>query len=298
MMNKKALLSASKYTQTVVVTGVSTGIGRAIAEDLIKAGYHVFGSVRKLQDANSLHKDFGDKFSPLVFDVTDTAALPHAAETVSQALQGKTLAGLVNNAGISLSGPLALQKMADFRKTFDVNVFGLLEVTQAFLPLLGVGDKLVETPGRIINIGSVSGAMTPPFMGAYSASKHAVEAVGQALRRELIPYGINVSTIEPNFIRSNIFEKAAQTYDQQPYTGTRYESIWKQFSQSLINQEENAAPPQKVTRAVLHALQSPHPRSRYPLHSIWYLGRFLPDRVFDKLMFKNMGIDKLIKPIH
>ena len=277
-----------------MVTGVSTGIGRAIAEDLMDAGYVVFGSVRKPGDADALVARYGGRFIPLVFDVTDTAALPLAVETVTQHLNGATLCGLVNNAGISLSGPLMHQPMDQFRKTFEVNLFGLLEVTRAFLPLLGAAGQRVSRPGRIINIGSVAGAMTTPFMAAYSASKHALEALSQGLRRELVPFGIEVCTIEPSFIRSNIFEKTAASLQGNGYEGTVYEAMWQQFNRSLLEQEATAAPPQKVTKAVLHAIESRRPRTRYPLDSAWYLGRILPDRMFDKLIFKALGIEKLI----
>lgn len=280
---------------SVVVTGVSTGIGRAIAEDLMSAGYRVFGSVRKPADAAPLEARFGRQFVPLVFDVTDAQALQGAVATVRQALQGATLTALVNNAGISLSGPLLHQPMEEFRKTFEVNLFGLLQVTQAFLPLLGAGGRPVACPGRVVNIGSVSGAVTTPFMGAYSASKHALEALSQALRRELIPYGIEVCCIEPSFIRSSIFEKAAQSLDEKTYTGTHYAAMWRQFNRSLLDQEATAKPPQKVTRAVLHAIESKRPRTRYPLDPVWYVARVLPDRLFDKLIMKALGIQALIR---
>ncbi|MEA1028072.1 SDR family oxidoreductase [Pseudomonas sp. N-137] len=280
----------------VVVTGVSTGIGRAIAEDLMKAGYLVFGSVRRLNDATELMESFGTSFVPLLFDVTDSAALPAIVETVSQHLQGDPLAALINNAGVSLSGPLLLQPVEEFRKTFEVNVFGVLEVTRAFLPLLGASEQTGKRPGRIINIGSVAGAVTTPFMTAYSASKHAIEALSQGLRRELIPYGIEVSTIEPSFIRSSLFEKAATIGAEHRYQDTHYQILWQQFNRALAQQEAKAASPNKVTRAVLHALKSRYPRTRYPLDRIWYIGRCLPDRVFDKLIFKVLGIDRLILP--
>ncbi len=278
----------------IMVTGVSTGIGLAIAEDLMEAGYRVFGSVRRPEDAAGLSATYGELFFPLVFDVTDTAALAAAAQTVAQHLQGLQLAALVNNAGISLSGPLALQPIEEFRKTFEVNVFGVLEVTRAFLPLLAVRSPRSGRAGRIVNIGSVAGAMTTPFMAAYSASKHALEALSQGLRRELMPCGIEVSTIEPSFIRSSIFEKAAATSQTHRYTGTRYEASWLQFNRALLQQESGAALPSKVTRAVRHAIESRVPRTRYPLDRIWYISQWLPDRVFDRLIFKALGLNKLM----
>jgi NAD(P)-dependent dehydrogenase (short-subunit alcohol dehydrogenase family) len=279
----------------VVVTGVSTGIGQAIAEDLMAAGYTVFGSVRRLDDARHLSHTHGARFVPLVFDVTDDAALQRAAEAVANALGGATLTALVNNAGISLSGPLLHQPMAEFRQTFEVNVFGTLSVTRAFLPLLGAQGQGVGKPGRIVNIGSVQGAMTVPFMAAYSASKHAIEAISQGLRRELLVYGIEVATIEPSFIRSQIFEKSVAAWKGNRYPGTRYEQTWQQFNQSLLSQESKASPPSRVTRAVLHAIEARRPRTRYPLDPIWTLGRFLPDRWFDRLILTALGVRKTLR---
>jgi NAD(P)-dependent dehydrogenase (short-subunit alcohol dehydrogenase family) len=278
-----------KQLGTVVVTGVSSGIGKAIAEDLMTAGYKVFGSVRKAADTEMLAASFGDRFRPLLFDVTDAETLPSIVQTVEFELEGAPLLALVNNAGISLNGPLMLQPMSEIRKTFEVNLCGLLEVTRAFLPLLGAGVHAIERPGRVINISSVSGAMTAPFMGAYSASKHALEALSQALRRELIPYGIEVSTIEPNFIRTSIFEKA-----DQRYRGTHVEAMRLQFNKSLLSNEDKAKSPQLVTKALLHALRANRPRTRYPLDAAWYGARIVSDRMFDKIIFRALGIQQLV----
>jgi NAD(P)-dependent dehydrogenase (short-subunit alcohol dehydrogenase family) len=147
-------------------------------------------------------------------------------------------------------------------------------------------------PGRIVNIGSVQGAMTAPFMGAYSASKHALEALSQALRRELIPHGIEVSTVEPSFIRSSLFEKSAAAWQQQRYEDTAYAESWAQFNRALQQMEAQAKPPQKVTRAVRHAIESRKPRTRYPLDGIWYVSRLLSDRAFDKLILRAFGLHR------
>jgi NAD(P)-dependent dehydrogenase (short-subunit alcohol dehydrogenase family) len=138
--------------------------------------------------------------------------------------------------------------------------------------------------------------MAVPFMAAYAASKHAVEGFAQGLRRELLPFGISVSTIEPNFTASDIFAKAAADAGANSYQGTRYEAAWGQFNASLAAQEARAKPAATVTRKVLHALQSPRPRTRYPLDPIWHIGRLLPDRMFDGLIFKALGIARLMQP--
>jgi NAD(P)-dependent dehydrogenase (short-subunit alcohol dehydrogenase family) len=274
----------------VVVTGVSSGIGLTIAEDLLSRGYRVFGSVRHLKDAEGLIAQWPAAFIPLVFDLTDTGQLKNVVQQVRVALAGQGLTALVNNAGISHSGPLMHQTLEEIRKIFEVNVFGLIAITQAFLPLLGARRDSGHPPGRVVNIGSVSGGVTVPFMGAYSASKHAVDALSQGLRRELRPFGIEVSTIEPGFIRSKMFDKAAPAKAIDSYADTTYAEPWQQFNRSLLEQERNAKSPEIVARAVLHAIEAPTPRTRYPLDPLWRLGWLLPDRAFDRLIFKALGI--------
>ena len=207
------------------------------------------------------------------------------------------MTALVNNAGINVSGPFLHQPADQFRQVMEVNFHGLVAVTRAFLPLLGADAVRRERPGRIVNIGSVQGIMTVPFMSAYAASKHAVEGFAQGLRRELILFGISVSTIEPNFTKSDIFAKAAVDAASNDYSGTRYEAAWAQFNASVAAAAAQAKPAKTVTRKVLHAIQSPRPRTRYPLDPIWHLGRFLPDRLFDRLIFNGLGIAKMMQPI-
>ena len=193
----------------VVVTGVSRGIGVGIARALLKRGYSVFGSVRKVADGDRVMAQLGEAFIPLHFDVTDPLAIAAAVEQVSAIVGKNGLAGLVNNAGINVTGPLMHLQLAEVRALFEVNVLGVIGVTQAFLPLLGARQGASHPPGRIVNISSVSGAFAAPFLGAYAGSKHALEAVTQAFRRELKMYGIEVCSIEPGFIRSDMFEKNA-----------------------------------------------------------------------------------------
>ncbi|MEM7030882.1 MAG: SDR family NAD(P)-dependent oxidoreductase [Chloroflexota bacterium] len=163
--------------KSVVITGVSTGIGRYAAEYLIKQGFQVFGSIRNSSDGEALQAQFGERFIPLLFDVTDEVAIKQAALTVTDYLAGATLSGLVNNAGIAIPGPLMHLPMSELRHQFEVNVFGLMAVTQAFLPCLGAKLPQVEIPGRIVNISSVAGKMTFPFLGSYASSKHALESL-------------------------------------------------------------------------------------------------------------------------
>jgi NAD(P)-dependent dehydrogenase (short-subunit alcohol dehydrogenase family) len=281
----------------VVVTGVSSGIGRAIALDLITAGYTVFGSVRRIEDASALVEQGKGQFIPLLFDVTDDDGIDRAVAEVKQQVGSAGLAGLVNNAGINVSGPFLHQPAEQFRQIIEINFLGLVAVTRAFLPLLGAEGHVPRAqPGRIINIGSVQGIFAVPFMSAYASSKHAIEGFAQALRREMIPYGISVSTIEPNFTKSDIFAKAATDSAKYRYEGTRYEEVLVQFNAGLASEEAKAKPASSVTRKVLHALESPRPRPRYPLDPVWHIGRLLPDRMFDGLIFKATGIAKLMQP--
>lgn len=279
---------------SVLVTGVSSGIGLAIAEDFLARGYRVFGSVRHIEDAQPLVVRSAD-FVPLIFDVSDAASLQGAVLHVESVLGGRGLMALVNNAGVSFAGPLLHQPMEEIQSTFDVNVMGLLAVTRAFLPLLGTRSGANQTPGRIVNIGSVSGAITVPFLTIYSASKHAVEALSQGLRRELIPYRIHVVSVQPGFIQTRLFEKAQAAKPDERYGDTLYASPWQRFNQSLRQQERQAKPAEIVVRAVRHAIESSKPRTRYPLDALWYIGRVLPDRLFDRLIFKALGIDKLMR---
>lgn len=279
----------------VLITGVSSGIGYAIAQDFLASGYQVFGSVRSAEDACSLRAEWGDWFVPLIFDVGDSIDLQRAVEIVRTELKGRVLNGLVNNAGVSFAGPLIFQPMEEVRLTFEVNVFGLLAVTRAFLPLLQAPPGGIQQPGRVVNISSVSGGITVPFLAAYAGSKHAVEAFTQGLRRELAIFGIHVAAIQPGFIRTRLFEKAQASKPSERYLNTPYAASWLRFNHALRTLEEKAKSADIVTRAVRHALQSPRPRTRYPLDSLWHIGRLLSDRLFDQLIFKALGIGALMR---
>src|SRR6202044_825313 len=169
--------------QSVVITGASTGIGFAAAKLLLARGFRVFGSVRKQADGDRLKNEFGANFIPLVFDVTDEAAVFAAAREVRSALNGETLAGLVNNAGIAVAGPLLEISADQFRRQMEVNVIGPVIATQAFGPLLGSDPSLKGRKGRIVMISSVAGKSGNPLASPYAASKHAIEGLSESLRR-------------------------------------------------------------------------------------------------------------------
>ena len=194
--------------RAVVITGASTGIGEACVRLLVERDFLVFGSVRTAADAERLKAQFGENYAPLFFDVTDGDAVARAAVAVEDRLQGGTLAGLVNNAGMAVAGPLLHVPVEELRRQLEVNVIGQIRVTQAFAPLLGARASQGEPPGRIVNMSSVAGRMVGPLMGPYSASKFALEAMSDALRRELAVYGIAVVVIEPGMIATPIWDKA------------------------------------------------------------------------------------------
>jgi NAD(P)-dependent dehydrogenase (short-subunit alcohol dehydrogenase family) len=208
--------------RSCVVTGVSSGIGEAIAADLVKRGWRVFGTVRRMDDAERLDNDLGPAFTPLVCDVTDVDGLSRAAAAVAGLLDGKPLDGLVCNAGISLPGPLLHQPLDELDRQWKVNVLGQIATVQAFAPLLGAQEGFAGKPGRIVMMSSVSGRLSWPFVGGYSASKHALEAMSHSLRRELMPFGVDVVIVGPGPIATPIWEKAAAAVEKTRYQATFY----------------------------------------------------------------------------
>lgn len=280
--------------KSVVITGVSTGIGLDAARRLLTRGYRVFGSVRKQADAERLQAELGENFVPLLFDVTDGAAVDTAVFQVKSIIGSDGLYGLVNNAGISVTGPLMHVPIDELRWQFEVNLFGLLDVTQKFLPLLGAVKDAPFPPGRIVNISSVSGKITYPFMGPYAASKHALEAMSDALRRELLYYGIDVIVIEPGTTQTPIIEKTA--VQSNNYEATDYGEVMAEFGKKAVERQDSALPVAKVTDAIVIALEKPNPKTRYAVPRKWFMGwiapRLLPDRLFDKIAANQLGFKK------
>ena len=278
--------------KSIVVTGVSSGIGWGITKVLIQHGFQVFGSVRKKQDAERLKNEFGAAFKPLFFDIMDGENIQAAAKQIEVQMQGETLFGLVNNAGISVPWPLLHQPIEDFRKQMEVNLVGQLIVTQAFLPLLGTDRRLKGKPGRIINISSVAGKDGMPFLGAYAASKHALEGLSESLRRELMLYGIDVIIVGPGMVATPIWDKADQV-DLTTLQNTDYFQAAKGFQKYMVKSGKKGYPPEKVGEVVHHALTTSKPRIRYavipgnPINQI--IQGLLPRRVIDGIIAKNLG---------
>jgi NAD(P)-dependent dehydrogenase (short-subunit alcohol dehydrogenase family) len=278
--------------RSVVVTGVSTGIGWGILKVLIQKGFRVFGSVRKTEDAERLSREFGENFVPLIFDVTDEPAVQAAAKRVREQLKGETLFGLVNNAGIAIAAPLIHVPTADFRHQLEVNLVSVLIVTKAFVPLLGSDHSLHGEPGRIVNISSVGGKRGGPFLGPYVASKHGLEGFSESLRRELMLYGIDVIIIGPGAVATPIWDKADQA-DISLYENTEYFEAGKRLLKYMVKDGKKGYPPEKVGEVTWQALTTAKPRVRYavvpgnPIRN--FIQSLLPKRVLDNIIAKNLG---------
>jgi len=279
--------------KSVVVTGASTGIGWATAKLLLNRGFRVFGSVRKQADADRLKAEFGANFTPLLFDVTDEAAVLAAAREVRTALNGEKLAGLVNNAGIAVSGPVLGLAADDFRRQMDVNVIGPIIATQAFGPLLGADPSLKGPPGRIVMISSVAGKNGNPLTPAYSASKHAIEGLSESLRRELMLFGIDVVIVAPGPVKTPIWSKGQQAVDVSRYQNSPYLPALQKASAFMQHLESIGLPPERIAERVFEALTLPQPKVRYqitpdPMRHL--MMTMLPKRMVDKIIAKRLGL--------
>ncbi|MGZ8511750.1 MAG: SDR family NAD(P)-dependent oxidoreductase [Chitinophagaceae bacterium] len=275
-------------SRTVLVTGVSSGIGYGITKELIRRNYTIFGSVRKQEDAQRLKAEFGEKFIPLVFDVTDQASIERAAYQVQSHLNGTGLGGLINNAGITVAGPVEHLSIDKVEYNFNVNVLGILRVTKTFLPLLGTRREHPNLPGRILNISSVSGKISAPYMASYTGTKHAVEGISHCLRKELLPYGIDVVIIGPGQVKTPIWDKSSL----DEFTDTKYISSMMKFFTYLVAKGKNGMALDECSRRIADIIETKKPRTRYALvqnrFQNWILPLLLPDRVADRFILKTM----------
>jgi NAD(P)-dependent dehydrogenase (short-subunit alcohol dehydrogenase family) len=279
--------------KSVVITGASTGIGLATAKLLLAKGYRVFGSVRKEADAERLVGEFGAGFAPLLFDVTDEAAVLAAAREVRAALNGETLAGLVNNAGIAVPGPVLELSADEFRRQMDVNVIGPIIATQAFGPLLGVDPALKGPKGRIVMISSVAGKNGNPLTPAYAASKHAIEGLSESLRRELMLFGIDVIIVAPGPVKTPIWSKSQQEFDMSKYQNSPYLPAMQKVTAYMQHLDSIGLPPEKIAEVIYAALTLPNPKVRYqiapdPMRHL--MTAVLPKRMVDKIIAKRIGL--------
>jgi len=283
----------NSMNKVAVITGASSGIGRASAVSLASKGFQVFAGVRKLTDIRPLRDQAGSNLTPVIMDVADAASVADAAKDVTAQVQGRGIDSLVNVAGIGISGPLEYASPQDLRKVFEVNVFGQIAVTQAFLPMIR------KRRGRIVNISSVGAHIAIPFGGVLGASKSAFGSLSDSLRLELRPFGIRVCVIEPASIRTPAVDKTLGDVEGliqrlPPEGAKRYGDMLRNFTRRAYARETNGSSPEVVARAVLHALTARRPKIRYVVgkgsRPLTILPRLLPERLMDSLETQLFGL--------
>lgn len=245
--------------RTVLVTGATSGIGRESALVLARAGYRVFATGRKAQLLDELKREAGAlPLEPLLLDVNSQESIDAAAAEVEQRTGGYGLEALVNNAGFGLQAPMELISADDLRRQFDTNVFGLVAVTQAFLPAMRKRGS-----GRIVNVSSVVGRISIPLQGGYCASKFAVEALSDAFRRELAPFGISVVVVQPGVIKTQFANTASATVSAYAGPDSPYAGPLERFSKMADRQTEKAPGPECVADTIAFAIRVRRPSARY-----------------------------------
>lgn len=277
----------------IVVTGASTGIGRATVLRLARAGHRVFAGVRKEADAESIRAERIPTLQPVFLDVADAATIEAASKQVGAAVGDEGLAGLVNNAGITMGGPVEIVPLDDLRRVLEVNTVGPIAVTQAFMPLIR------KATGRLVFTTSIGGRVSGPVIGPYTASKFALEALCDALRVELRPWKIHVAVIEPGAIRTEIFDKSRSLKEElMEAFGEEEKARYGAMAESVMDRfddlEKNALEPDAVAKVIEHALTSGSPRTRYLVGTDARiqaaLGWLLPDAPFDAIRARLFGI--------
>ena len=248
----------------VLVTGASSGMGKACAVRLANGGFTVFAAVRKERDAQELREGGSQRVIPVILDVTEERTISEAFRTIRDAVGSAGLAGLVNNAGIAVTGPMELVSLDELRRQFEVNVFGQVAVIQAFLPLIRAAR------GRIINVGSVGAKFALPFGGALNASKAAFESISDSLRMELRPWGIRVVLVSPGSIRTSaeaklVADSEATVNSFSPEGKARYASSYRAFVQALLRLESHGVGPEVMAEIVYRAMTAHVPKRRYPV---------------------------------
>jgi short-subunit dehydrogenase len=280
--------------KTILITGATAGIGRHAALELARLRHHVIATGRRQDALDTLAKEAASldgTIDVIRLDVTDERAVKAVAEEVLDLTGGRGIDVLVNNAGYGQMGPLEEVSDAELRKQFDTNVFGLMNVTRAFLPQLRENGR-----GRIVNVGSIGGRVTFPLMGAYNATKYAVESLSDALRNELAPFGIDVSLVEPGPIKTEFNERAMDTIDRDKIARSRYAPVITQAEAFKAQFDKQGAGPEVTTKAIVHASLARRPRVRYvvPFSAsiLLALASVLPTRVLDAVMRAVAGLTR------
>lgn len=292
----------AERTKSIVITGASSGIGKATALRLAQRGWRVFAAVRRDADARALQSESRNGLETVFLDVTDQGSIAAAAQDVTARLQGHGLDALFNNAGVGTTSPVEFFPLDKLRELFEINLFGQVAAIQAFLPLLR------KARGRIINTGSVGDYLTPPFGGALAASKVAFASMSAALRMELRPQGIKVCVLEPGAINTPAVEKTLGTVEKSisslpPEGVSLYAEGMRAMASAFTKKEHAGSPPEAVAEVVERALTDPRPRTRYAAGKdatkLKLLGIFLPEKLLDAALLRVFGLPKAFRrPTH
>jgi NAD(P)-dependent dehydrogenase (short-subunit alcohol dehydrogenase family) len=276
--------------RTVLVTGSSTGIGRATALRLDRAGWRVFAGVRREEDAQSLRAEASDRLTSVMLDVTSAEQIAAAAELIGGELGGTGLDGLVNNAGVAIPSPLETIPIEELRHQIEVNLTGQVAVTQAVLP------QIRGARGRIVFISSIGGRIAFPLSGAYHAAKFGLEAVGDVFRQELRRWGISVSIVEPGTIDTPIWHRGEQKADEleHPVREELYGEAIASYRKVVRQLAERGIPPEKVAATIEAALSARRPKPRYLVGADAKVQArvkpFVPTRIFDRVIARVMNL--------
>jgi short-subunit dehydrogenase len=276
--------------KVVLVTGASTGIGFDAVRILTENNFVVVATVRKEKDKESLEKKFGSKVKVVILDVQNFSEVEKLPAKLKE-FGFTELHGLVNNAGVALSGPFAYQKFSEVSDIININVLSLMKVTQVLLPMLGMET---EAKGRIINVSSIAGKTSTPFLATYAASKHAVEGFSDGLRQEVAIRGLKVIIVGPGSIKTPIWEKGFEKLPNY-YEDTIYKKPFEIFMKIARKQVERALPVSEVSDCILHAMTAENPKLRYtPIPQKWmnwWLPMVIPKKYFDKVVVKTLKLN-------
>jgi short-subunit dehydrogenase len=271
-----------------VVTGASTGIGAASARELARRGFHVLAGVRKGTDADSLR---ATNLEPIILDITNEAEIAALVKRITDDPERRPLRALVNNAGVGVNAPVETLPLSERRRLFEVNLFGHIVMTQALLP------KLIESRGTVVNISSVGGKVAMATYGPYAGTKFALEAVSDALRREVEPLGVKVIVVEPGAVTTDMLGRVAVSGERiVSAMTTEQRSRYAALMHSIISQAQAAfpkgVPAAEAGRVIVDAIMSKRPRTRYTVGRdaaiIVRLIRLLSDRMLDRLLARNL----------
>ncbi|MGG4128919.1 SDR family oxidoreductase [Paenibacillus illinoisensis] len=279
-----------KTQEMVVVTGTSSGIGRATAEQLAAEGFHVLAGVRRQEDADKIKQK---NIEPVILDITAIDTLRALAERVEQDPLGRPLRAVVNNAGIAVNAPLEMVPLDELRRQIEVSVIGQVAVIQALTP------ALLKSSGRVVNIGSVGGKISMPGFGIYSAAKYAMEAINDSLRREMSSFGLKVIMITPGGVSTSLSEKGVTTANRlsklmTPDQHRRHDRLFDAVKAQAESWATSGIPPKKVAEVVSRAIHASNPRTRYTAGRdsalLTRLVRILPDKLLDRMLRSQMKL--------